>query len=120
MTLCIEQLKIGFIVIFEGHFKRNFIHVRDVARCFLHCIKNFEKMNNEIFNVGLSCDLSKIELCKEIKKQIAFNFESELNKDPDQRNYIVSNLKIEKTGFHPIINLEKGIQELIKGHSLMI
>ena len=85
---------------------------------FLHCIKNFEKMNNEIFNVGLSnSNLSKIELCKELKKQIpAFNFfESELNKDPDQRNYIVSNLKIEKTGFHPIINLDKGIQELIKG-----
>ena len=113
-----RAVKDRFIVIFEGHFKRNYIHVRDVARCFLHCIKNFEKMNNEIFNVGLSnANLSKIELCKEIKKQIpAFNFfESELNKDPDQRNYIVSNLKIEKTGFHPIINLDKGIQELIKG-----
>ena len=112
----------GYIVIFEGHFKRNYIHVRDVANCFIHCIKNFDKIKNEVYNVGLSdANLSKLELCTEIKKQLPnFYFsESNVNKDPDQRNYIVSNKKIENTGFAPKVSLQKGIEELIKGYKFL-
>ncbi len=110
------------LIIFEGHFKRNYIHVRDVVRAFMHAINNIEKMKSEIYNVGLSnANLSKIELCEEIKKQIP-NFtyvEEKLKKDPDQRNYIVSNEKIENTGFKPLFSLEDGIKELIKGFSMI-
>lgn len=113
-----RAVKDKFIVVFEGSFKRNYIHIRDVANCFIHCIKNFDLMKNEIFNVGLSeANLSKLELCFEIKKFLP-NFyycESELSNDPDQRNYIVSNQKIENTGFNTEISLQDGIQELIKG-----
>ena len=112
----------GFIVIFEGQFKRNYIHVRDVANCFIHCLKNFNNMKNEIYNVGLStANLSKLDLCHEIKKQIPkFYFsESDVNKDPDQRNYIVSNKKLEDTGFVAKVSLQKGISELIKGYQFI-
>ena len=88
-----------YIVLFEGHFKRNYIHVRDVSKVFLHGIKNFEKMKQNIYNVGLSdANLSKIELCNLIKSHINdfVFFEEKLSKDKDQRNYIVSNKKIEK------------------------
>jgi len=112
----------GFIVIFEGHFKRNYIHIRDVANAFIHGIDNFETMKGEAYNVGLSdANLSKIELCEVIKKQIP-NFtimEAEIGKDPDQRNYIVSNDKIEATGFKPKFSLDMGIKELIKGYTII-
>ncbi|MBU3934695.1 NAD(P)-dependent oxidoreductase [Patescibacteria group bacterium] len=111
-----------FIVLFESHFKRNFIHVRDVARAFIHCLNNFEKMKNESYNVGLSdANLSKWELCEEIKKQVPdFVFiESKIGKDPDKRNYIVSNAKIERTCFKPIVSLKEGITELIKGYQII-
>lgn len=112
----------SFIVIFEGHFKRNYIHIRDVARAFIHGIENFEKMRGEAYNVGLSdANLSKLELCERIKQQIP-NFtimEAEIGKDPDQRNYIVSNEKIELTGFKPIYTLDAGIKELIKGYTII-
>jgi len=111
-----------FVILFESHFKRNYIHVRDVARAFLHGIKHFEKMKNEPYNVGLSdCNISKRELCEEIKSQVPeFYFsESQIGKDPDKRNYIVSNKKIEKTGYHPEINLQKGIAGLIKGYQVI-
>lgn len=111
-----------FIVLFEAHFKRNYIHVRDVARAFIHSLENFGSLKNEVYNVGLSsANLSKWELCQEIKKQIPnFYFvEAEIGKDPDQRNYIVSNEKIEKTGFTPKIGLEEGIGELIKGFQII-
>lgn len=111
-----------FIVLFESHFKRNYIHVRDVANVFIHCINNFEKMKNEIYNVGLSnANLSKWELCEEIKKQIPdFYFvEAEIGEDPDRRNYIVSNEKIEKTGWKPKFSLQQGIKELIKGYKII-
>lgn len=111
-----------FIVIFEGHFKRNYIHIRDVARAFIHGIDNFEKMRGEAYNVGLSdANLSKMELCEKIKEHIP-NFtimEAEIGKDPDQRNYIVSNEKIEATGFKPSFGLDSGIQELIKGYTII-
>jgi nucleoside-diphosphate-sugar epimerase len=111
-----------YIVLFEAHFKRNFIHIRDVAKAFIHSIENFDTMKNTMYNVGLSsANLSKMELCLEIKKQIPdfFIAESEINKDPDQRNYIVSNDKIEKTGYKPDVNIQTGIAELIKGFSIL-
>ena len=111
-----------YIVLFEAHFKRNFIHIRDVAKAFIHSIENFDSMKNTMYNVGLSsANLSKMELCLEIKKQIPdfFIAESEINKDPDQRNYIVSNDKIEKTGYKPDVDIQIGISELIKGFSIL-
>ena len=110
------------LVVFEGHFKRNYIHIRDVVRSFIHAILNENKMKSEIYNVGLSdANLSKIELCEEIRKHLPnFTFvEEKIKKDPDQRNYIVSNNKIEKTGFKPKFTLSDGIQELIKGYAML-
>ena len=111
-----------FLVLFEAHFKRNYIHIRDVAKAFLHCLNNFNAMKDEPYNVGLSeANLSKLELCQEIKKQVPdFYFvEANIGKDPDQRNYIVSNEKIEKTGFKPDVSLREGIAELIKGYQII-
>ena len=111
-----------FIILFESHFKRNYIHIRDVTRAFLHAINNLDKMKGEVYNVGLSeANLSKRELCERIQKYVPdFIFQEALvGKDPDQRNYIVSNEKIEKTGFKPAYSLENGIQELIKGYAML-
>ena len=111
-----------FIVLFEAHFKRNYIHVRDVARAFIHAMDNFDRMKNEPYNVGLSeANISKMELCLEIKKQVPeFTImESEIGKDPDQRNYIVSNDKIEATGYKPQVGLQACIAELIKGYQII-
>ncbi len=111
-----------FVVIFEGHFKRNYIHVRDITKVFIHSLDNFTKMKNEPYNVGLSsANLSKIELCEEIKKIIPeFYFaESKIGEDPDKRDYIVSNEKIEKTGFKPDVSLQEGIKELVKGYQII-
>ncbi|MFH1162119.1 MAG: NAD(P)-dependent oxidoreductase [Candidatus Jorgensenbacteria bacterium] len=111
-----------FVVLFEAHFKRNYIHIRDVARVFIHAIEHFDAMKNNAYNVGLSdANLSKKELCEEIKRQIP-NFvfiESEIGKDPDKRNYIVSNAKIEKTGFKPTVSIQDAIRELIKGYEIV-
>lgn len=111
-----------FIVLFEARFKRNFIHVRDISAAFLHAMKNFERMKGETYNLGLSdANLNKLELCREIKKQLPeFYFtESPIGKDPDKRDYMVSNAKIEKTGFRPAVTLQDGIAELIKGFSII-
>lgn len=111
-----------FIVLFEGHFKRNYIHIRDVARAFIHGIENFEKMKNEPYNLGLSdANLSKIELCERIKAQLPelVYISAPVGEDPDKRDYIVSNEKIEKTGFMPKHSLEMGIAELIKGYRII-
>ncbi len=110
------------VVLFESHFKRNYIHIRDVVRAFLHGIEHFEAMKGEIFNVGLSdANISKWELCEAIKKQLpGFVFvEAGEGKDPDQRNYIVSNEKIEQSGFKPAYGLDDGISELIKGYAMI-
>jgi nucleoside-diphosphate-sugar epimerase len=111
-----------FIVLFESSFKRNYVHVRDVSRAFQHAISNFGVMKGQIYNVGLSdANLSKKELCERIQKQIP-NFvfiEAAFGKDPDQRNYIVSNVKIEATGFKTENSLDKGIEELIKGYTMI-
>ena len=111
-----------FIVLFEAHFKRNYIHVRDVARAFLHALANFDTMKGQPYNVGLSdANLSKMELCLEIKKQVPdFTImEAPVGKDPDQRNYIVSNAKIEATGFRPQVSIQSAIAELIKGYQVL-
>jgi len=112
----------GFVVLFESHFKRNYIHVRDVSRVFQHALNNHENMKGEIYNVGLSdANVSKKELCQHIQKQLP-NFiyiDEQIRKDPDQRNYIVSNEKIEASGFRAEFSLDLGIRELIKGYSMI-
>jgi nucleoside-diphosphate-sugar epimerase len=111
-----------FVILFEAHFSRNFIHVRDISKAFLHALNNFDKMKNQPFNVGLSdANLTKLQLCQEIKKLVPdFYFvEATIGEDPDKRDYIVSNEKIEKTGFKPDVSLQKGLQELIKGYQVI-
>jgi len=111
-----------YVVLFQAHYKRNYIHIRDVVKAFIHCMNNFEKMKNEPYNVGLSnANLNKWELCEEIKKQVPdFYFvEAKVGEDPDKRDYIVSNEKLEKTGFKPDYSLQDGIKELIKGYKII-
>jgi len=111
-----------FVVLFEGGFKRNYIHVRDVARVFQHGLEHFESMRGQVYNVGLSqANVSKRELCERIRLQLPdFVFmDAPLGKDPDQRNYIVSNAKLEATGFEPTTSLDAGIAELIKGYTMV-
>jgi nucleoside-diphosphate-sugar epimerase len=108
----------GFVIIFEGHFKRNYIHVLDVVQAFNLALENELNFQGEIFNVGLSeANISKLELCEMIKRVVPnFTFiEAPFGKDPDQRNYIVSNTKIENLGFKPTILLNSGLEELAKG-----
>jgi len=111
-----------FLVLFEAHFKRNYLHIRDTSRVFIHCLENFERMKDEPYNVGLSeANLSKWELCEEIKKQVPefYFIEAEVGEDPDKRDYIVSNEKIETTGFKTQVFLQEGITELIKGYQII-
>ena len=110
------------VVLFESHFKRNYIHVRDVTRAFIHAIDNFDAMKGGPYNVGLSdANLSKWELCERIQKHIPhFVFlEAPIGEDPDKRDYIVSNEKIEATGFKPAHSLDDGIEDLIKGYTMI-
>jgi len=111
-----------FVVLFESSFKRNYVHVRDVSRVFRHAIEHFDTMKGQIYNVGLSeANVSKRELCEHIQKQVPdFVFlDAPVGKDPDQRNYIVSNSKIEATGFKPMYSLDAGISDLIKGYAMI-
>ncbi len=110
------------VVLFEADFKRNYIHIRDVARAFVHGLENFETMKDEPYNVGLSdANLSKRELCEKIREHVpSFVFmEAPIGEDPDKRDYIVSNEKIEATGFKPAYSLDDGIAELIKGFRMI-
>jgi nucleoside-diphosphate-sugar epimerase len=110
------------VVLFEGHFKRNYIHVRDVTKAFLHALDNFGSMRGQAYNVGLSdANLSKIELCERIKLQVpGFVFlNAPIGEDPDKRDYIVSNEKIEATGWRPDHSLDAGISELIRGYRMI-
>ena len=114
----LRAVKDKFIVLFEAHFKRNFIHVRDVANAFRMVVEFPDKFLNEVFNVGLSdANISKYELCVEIQKKLPeFYFvESSIGNDPDKRNYIVSNKKIEAKGFATQFSLSEGVDELIRG-----
>lgn len=113
-----EALREKKLTIFEGHFKRNYVHIRDVANVFLFAIQNFERLKSNTFNFGLeNANLSKLELAMKIKNYIKdFIFsESKDGKDPDKRNYIVSNKKILSSGYKFKFDLDLGIQELIKG-----
>lgn len=110
------------VVLFEPHFKRNYIHVRDVARAFLHALDNFETMKDRPYNVGLSdANLSKWELCERIRLQLPqFVFvEAPIGEDPDKRDYIVSNARIEAAGYRPAVSLDDGVAELIKGYRML-
>ena len=108
------------VVLFESHFKRNYIHIRDVSQAFIMCIEKFDTMKDNVYNVGLSdANLSKRELCDLIKLRLDFTIiEHELRKDPDQRNYIVSNEKIERRGFVPMFTIDDGICELLKTYTI--
>src|SRR5258708_6177355 len=112
----------GYIVIFEKDFKRNFVHVRDVADCMLHCMAHAPQMTCRPYNVGLdSANLSKEELARKVQEYIP-NFYihfAAIGQDPDKRNYIVSSERLKKTGFEARRSLDDGIQELIKGYQMM-
>lgn len=111
-----------FIVLFEAHFKRNFIHTRDVAKAFLHALDHFDTMKNAPYNVGLSdANLSKMELCDVIKQHVPelYVVEADVGEDPDKRDYIVSNVRIESTGYKPDVSLSDGIKELVKAYQIL-
>lgn len=111
-----------FIVLFEEHFRRNFIHVRDAAGAFLFGLEHFERLKNQPYNVGLSsANLSKRELCEVIRRHVPelVVLSSPVGKDPDQRNYVVSNEKIERAGWRPRVSLDEGIEELLKAYRML-
>jgi nucleoside-diphosphate-sugar epimerase len=112
-----------YIVVFEKTFKRNFIHIEDVASAFLFMLENYDKYKGEIFNVGLSdANLSKQELLEKIQshvKDFAVVYD-DYYEDPDKRNYIVSNEKIESTGWKPKWNLDMGIEQLIMAYQMIV
>ena len=112
----------GYIVIFEKDFKRNYIHIRDVADCFVHCIDNADRMIGRPYNAGLDdANLSKEALAMKIKEYVP-NFYihfSEIGTDPDKRNYIVSNQRLREAGFEARRSLDEGILELLKGYRMM-
>jgi nucleoside-diphosphate-sugar epimerase len=112
----------SYLVLFESHFIRNYVHVRDIANTFLFMIENYEKCNNNAFNVGLtSANCTKLELAHKIQKHIPdlVIIENNFKQDFDQRNYRVSNNKLESQGWVPTFTLDNGIQELIKGYQLI-
>jgi nucleoside-diphosphate-sugar epimerase len=111
-----------FIVLFEEHFRRNYVHVRDVANAFLFALGNYDKMKGQPFNVGLSdANLTKRELCEIIRRYVPdfFVHSAPIGEDPDKRDYIVSNKKIELLGWHPNHSLDDGLQELLKGYRIL-
>ena len=110
------SLKKKNIIIYEPHFRRNFIHIKDVVRAFIFAIKNFSKLKGQVYNLGMStANITKLQLLKKIKKQNKSLkiFYNTTTKDPDQRDYFVSNKKIEKKGFFPIYSIDDGIKELL-------
>lgn len=117
-----RAVKDRFIVLFEADFKRNYLHIRDAADAFAYCLENFARMKDQPYNVGLSsANLSKRELCAEIKTLIPglFVTESQIGEDPDKRDYIVSNDKIEAAGFRANRTLSEGIVELVKAYQIL-
>jgi len=112
----------GYVVIFEKHFKRNYIHIRDVADCFLHAVEHAENMTGRAFNLGLdTANLSKEELALKIKEYVPsfYIHFSEIGSDPDKRNYIVSSQRLLEAGFEARRTLDEGIIELIKGYRML-
>ena len=112
-----------YIVVFEKTFKRNFIHIQDVANVFLFMLENYEQHRGEVFNVGLSsANLSKQGLLEKIQSHVK-NFAVSYNdyyEDPDKRDYIVSNEKVESTGWKPEWDLDMGIKELIMAYQMIV
>lgn len=112
-----------YIVVFEKSFKRNFIHIEDVANAFIFMLENYDEYKGEVFNVGLSdANLSKQELLEKIQehvKDFAISY-NDFYEDPDKRNYIVSNEKIEATGWKPEWDLDRGIKQLIQGYQMIV
>ncbi|MEK7723617.1 MAG: NAD(P)-dependent oxidoreductase, partial [Acidobacteriota bacterium] len=112
----------GYLVIFDKDFKRNYVHIRDIADCFIHCIENSENMVGRPFNVGLDdANLSKEELALKIKQYVPnlYIHFAEIGSDPDKRNYIVSNQRLREAGFEAKRSLDEGIKELLKGYKMM-
>jgi nucleoside-diphosphate-sugar epimerase len=110
------------VIVFEGHFKRNYIHIQDVARVFSHAIEHFDAMRGRPYNVGLDdANLSKLELCEAIRQHVpGFVFiEAPIGEDPDKRDYIVSNARLAAAGFATEWSLDRGIRELIKGYTIL-
>lgn len=116
-----EAVNNRYIVIFEKDFKRNYIHIRDVADCFLHSIDNADQMVGRSYNVGLdNANLSKEELALQIKEfvpNLYIHF-SEIGTDPDKRDYVVSNQRLREAGFEAKRSLDQGIEELLKGYRM--
>lgn len=111
-----------FIVLFEEHFRRNYIHVRDVAKAFLFALGNHDKMKGQAYNVGLSsANITKRELCEKIKTYVPdfYIHSAPVGEDPDKRDYLVSNEKIEALGWRPDQDLDSGILELLKGFKML-
>ncbi len=112
----------GYIVIFEKNFKRNYVHIRDVAGCFAHCIQNAGRMVGRPYNAGLdTANLSKGELALKIKEHVPgfYIHFSEVGSDPDRRNYVVSNRRLREAGFEARRSLDEGIRELLKGYRML-
>jgi nucleoside-diphosphate-sugar epimerase len=112
----------GYLVLFESHFIRNYIHIRDIANTFLFMIENYDKCNNNAFNVGLSkANCTKLELAEKIKKFVPdlVIVKNDFKQDFDQRNYMVSNAKLESKGWKANYSLDNGIEELIKSYKLI-
>jgi nucleoside-diphosphate-sugar epimerase len=110
------------VVLFEPHFRRNYIHVRDVVKAFMHAVANSSTMRGQPFNVGLSeANLSKTQLCERIARHVPgfVWLEAPIGKDPDRRDYVVLNEKFEKTGWSPDVSLDVGIIELVKGFRML-
>jgi|TARA_R110000744_G_scaffold316727_2_gene423349 nucleoside-diphosphate-sugar epimerase len=118
-----KTIELGYLVLFQSHYKRNYIHVRDIAYTFLFCIENYDKMNNNVFNVGLSdTNLSKLELAEKIKEHFPdlVIVENEFKTDFDNRNYVVSNKKLESFGWKPKYTIDDGIKELVDVYKMII
>ena len=118
----LKAVKDGYLILFEQNFRRNYIHIQDVARTFLFALNNFNLMKNNAYNVGLSsANLTKLELADAIKKHMPdlYIHSSDIKKDPDKRDYIVSNKKLENLGWRPDFSLDDGIKELIKCYKFL-
>lgn len=117
-----KAMKDSSIILFEEHFRRNYIHIRDVAKAFIFAIENNDRMKGEPFNVGLStANLTKRQLCEKIKEYIPdlYIHSASIGADPDKRDYLVSNEKIESLGWRPDFTLDDGIIELLKGYRII-
>jgi nucleoside-diphosphate-sugar epimerase len=118
-----KSLVDGYLVLFEAHFKRNYIHVQDIARTFLFIIENYDKCKGQAFNVGLSsANLSKLELAEKIKEYVPSLVikQDDFKEDFDKRNYIVSNEKLESLGWKPLYDLDYGIEQLLEAYKLVV